>query len=74
MEFWGFLFLLYSECMGGYKEISLGFIWDILETLEKMKAWRSRGFAEFSGLFFSYLYIHIHYGYFFIFLWTKFLF
>ena len=66
MGFSGLLFLLYYERMRGYKEVSLGFIWDVLETLEKRRAWRSRGFTEFSGLFFSYLYVFVHYGYVFL--------
>ena len=66
MGFEGFLFILYSERMRGYKKVRLGFIWDILETLEKMRVWRSRGFAEFSGLFFPYLYVFIQYGYVFL--------
>ena len=66
MRFKGFSFLLFSEHIGGNKKINLGFIWDILETLENRRVWRSRGFAEFSGLFFPYLYVLVHYGYVFL--------
>ena len=66
MGFKGFSFLLFSEHIGGYKKVNLGFVWDILETLEKRRVWRSRGFAEFSGLFFPYLYVLIQYGYVFL--------
>ena len=38
MGFKGFSFLLFSERIGGYKKVNLGFIWNILETLEKRRA------------------------------------
>ena len=66
MGFKGFSFLLFSECIGGYKKVNLGFIWGNLETLEKRRAWRSKGLAEFSSLFFLYLYVFINYGYVFL--------
>ena len=62
MGFKGFLLLLYSERIGGYKRLVYGLFETFEETLEKRRVWRSRGFAEFSGLFYPYLYVFIQYG------------
>ena len=71
MGFKGFSFLLFSERIGCYKLVRLGFIWDILEDFGDFREAKTKGFAalkpNISGLFFPYLYVLIQYGYVFLF-------
>ena len=45
MGFKGFSFLLFSERIGCYKLVRLGFIWDILGDLGDFREAKPQGFA-----------------------------